>query len=331
MEVDELNEIDRVKRMINGKLMDGLSRSACVVISAQINVFLAEYLSLTEILLTIVVTHALLSVSSVRVRGFGASVVVIKSILKSIMVQNVVDFIVDERAPWISLLNLVIVLVVAECLPAVGESDDWMNEDVELLKSSISYIFSDQVSALLRRTGVPLGGAALGLCLGGEGLIGQTMVLTGINSLCAVVFGAVDGGGIAVAWPVGLLYFVQEVSRQFDGFDFEGGDGVFLNYGLYKASDATYGALVGAGVSQGILVAVFGFLAFLLHKDEVWTGVCVLVLIRAASDWFLGSISLEMNTDPVLGGLSIVTVIHFASVAIGAVGGDEGNEGEDDG
>ena len=298
--------------LIRMRLMDGISRSATVVISAQINAYLTKYLSLAELLLIIGVLHTLLSVSRVALTGFNASISVIKSILKSIVIQSVVAYITDVRQPVRALMNLLMGLVVAECLPPM---DDWLGEDIGMIKTSISYIFSDQVSVILMGLGIPLIGASLGLCLRGEGVFGQTMVLTGINVLCSVAFNAISGGDLSLAWPLVLLYFVHEVVRRFDcNFEDAGG---FLDYGLYKASDATYSALMGKGVSVDILAIGFTFLSFALKGDEVWTGVCVLILVRAASDWFLGSIALATHADPALGGLCVVTVIHFVSIVIG--------------
>ena len=48
----------------------------------------------------------------------------------------------------------------------------------------------------------------------------------------------------------------------------------------------------------------------------MWTGVCVLVLVQSSSDWFLGGIKGISETDPVLAGLSIVTVVHFFCLGV---------------
>jgi hypothetical protein len=40
------------------------------------------------------------------------------------------------------------------------------------------------------------------------------------------------------------------------------------------------------------------------------------VFVQGGSDWFLGNLGIISATDPVLAGLSLVTAIHFISIAI---------------
>ena len=48
----------------------------------------------------------------------------------------------------------------------------------------------------------------------------------------------------------------------------------------------------------------------------MWTGVSVLALVQAVSEWFLDTLSPVSQTDPVLAGLSVVTIVHFISIAM---------------
>ncbi len=154
----------------------------------------------------------------------------------------------------------------------------------------------------------------MGLAFGGKGVFGQTMTLTGVNCVCSAAFGAVSGGELSLAWPVLLLYFVCEVANHFDNAK------PFVDYGLYKASDAVFNGVSARGVSSNIVAIAFTFLALVLPSDPVWTGVCVLVLVQASSGWFLNAIKFMSNTDPVLAGLCIVTVVHFVCLGVETVG-----------
>jgi hypothetical protein len=49
-------------------------------------------------------------------------------------------------------------------------------------------------------------------------------------------------------------------------------------------------------------------------KDEIWTGVCALALVRAASEWVLAGMTQAAKSDLILGGLCVVTMVHFATV-----------------
>ena len=244
----------------------------------------------------------------------------IKALFQTLLIQLVVSIIIGGVSNSVALFNVLVVPMAAECIPAIevawGRSL-WVGEDVNMLVTSISYLFSDQVSTLLISLGIPLGGAAVGLFFGGKGLFGQTLALTGVNILCSFAFGAISGGDLSLAWPLPLLYFVFEAARKW-GYS----DGTaFVDYGMYKASDAVCGGLIQRGAAPGVIVLVFVFLVFAadgvkgrLGGDEVWTGVCVLVMARAASDWFISSIGLISQCDPMIGGLVIVTVIHFVTL-----------------
>ena len=295
--------------ILRERFLQGISRSSTVLISAQIRIYLARYFSLGELLLVILSIHTLLCVSPSAVSGFNASWGMLRSLMQSVVIQLIVSFVGDGQKSDVALFNLLVLLMVAECLPAFR---GWLGDDVASLTTSVSFAFSDEVSAILQGAGVPLVGAALGFAFGGQGLFGQTMTLTGVNCVCAAVFGAVSGGELSLAWPVFLLYFVQEASYSVDRIK------TFLDYGLYRSSDAVFSGLDRLGVAAHVVAIAFAFLALALPKDPVWTGVCVLVLVQSSSNWFLNGIKSVSDTDPVLAGLCIVTVVHFVFLGVKA-------------
>lgn len=301
---------------LQARLMGGISRSSTVVLSAEINGRLRMYFSSSELLLVIAAVHALLSSMPETVSGFNASWAAVRALMQSLFVQLVASQLTQGLRPDAGLFNLLVVLMVCECLPAFS---GWVQRDLSGLSTSVSYVFSDAVSALLASAGVPLIAASLGMFVGGGGLFSQTLALTGVNTLCGVAFGVVAGGSLALAWPVALLYFAVEAGRSFEAVQ------PFLDYGLYRASDAVYGGLTGwrgGGLRPDVVGLLFFFLLLLpqawgaRRRDEVWTGVCVLVLVRAASDWFLTGIMEATRSDAVFGGLCIATAIHFTTVAV---------------
>jgi hypothetical protein len=197
--------------------------------------------------------------------------------------------------------------VTIECFPA---AKGWVGDDLESFTTSVSYIFSDKISTLLTELNIPLFGAALSLCLGGKGLLGRTLAFVGINTLSSLVFEAISGGELSLAWPVTLLYFVHEINTKYD-MD------TFFSFGLYRASDAIYKSLNGAlRLQPAVVFMAFLFLGALFPADPVWSGVCVLVFVQGGSDWFLGNLGIISATDPVLAGLCLVTAVHFISIAI---------------
>ena len=306
--------------LIQTRIMDGLNRSITVLLSTEINSYLLSFFPVYDMLVLLFALHALLSMSPSTMPGFDASWQVIKGLFQTLLIQLVVSIIIGGVSNSVALFNVLVVLMAAECIPAIGVAwgrSLWVGEDVNMLVTSISYLFSDEVSTLLISLGIPLGGAAVGLFFGGKGLFGQTLALTGVNILCSFAFGAISGGDLSLAWPLLLLYFVFEAARKWGNSD----GTAFVDYGMYKASDAVYGGLMQRGVEPGVIVLVFVFLVFAVDGvrgrrggDEVWTGVCVLVMVRGASDWFISSIGLISQCDPVIGGLVIVTVIHFVTV-----------------
>lgn len=293
--------------ILRERFLQGIGRSSTVLIGSQIRIYLAMYFSLGELLVVIVSVHALLCVGPANVSGFNASWDMLRGVMQSVMIQLCVSFVGGDQRSDVALLNLLCLLMVAESLPAFK---GWLGDDISSLTTTISFSFSTEVSAILQKSGVPLVGAALGLAVGGQGVFGQTMALTGVNCLCVAVFGAVSGGELSLAWPVLLLYFVYEVSDHFEQAK------AFVDYGLYRSSDAVFNGLGELGVAAHVMAVAFAFLALALPKDPVWTGVCVLVLVQSSSDWFLDGVKGISNTDPVLAGLCIVTVVHFVCLAV---------------
>ena len=203
--------------------------------------------------------------------------------------------------------DLLGLLMVAESLPVFS---GFAGDDIASLATTVSFTFSDEVSVILQRSGVPLVGAALGLAFGGVGMFGQTMVLTGVNCVSAAVFGALSGGELTFAWPMLLLYFVFEVSDRFDQVK------PFVDYGLYKASGAVFAGMRDWNIPLHVIALTFTFLCLALPTDPVWTGVCALVLVQSSSTWFMDGITGVSNTDAVLAGLCIVTGVHFVCLGV---------------
>ncbi len=300
----------REMAIIRERFLQGLGRSSTFLIGSQIRAYLMRYFSVGGLLLVFFVLHVLLSVIPSRVSGFNASWSVLRGLMQSTAIQLFVSFVGGEQPENAGLLNLLCLLMAAESLPAFN---GWLGDDVASLTTTITYSFSDEVSSLLRSAGVPLLGVVLGIALGGQGLFGQTMTLTGVNSVCAVVFEAATGGELALAWPILLLYFVCQISDHYEQAK------AFVDYGMYKASDAVFLGLSSMGVPPHVLAIGFAFLGLALPGDPVWTGVSVLVLVQSSSRWFLDGIQGISSTDPVLAGLCIVTVVHFVSIGVGAL------------
>jgi hypothetical protein len=72
----------------------------------------------------------------------------------------------------------------------------------------------------------------------------------------------------------------------------------------------------GCQVAPHIVAIGSAFLCLAAPYDPVWTGVCALVLVQASSNWFLGGIKEVSDTDPVLAGVCIVTVVHFVCLGV---------------
>lgn len=307
---------------ISSRVLGGISSSATIVLSVQINQYMVRYFSPGEMFLLVVVIHSLLSVLPQSLPGFNASFSTIKGLFQTIVVQMGAGYLTSGYSAVAALFNLSIALLFIESIPLhriSWGSGVWMERDIELLNTSLSYIFSGRVSDLLSSLGIPLIGASLGLFFGGGGLFGRTLILTGVNTLCAVSFDAIGGGDLSLAWPLLLLSFVNEVAARIRSVS------PFLDYGMYRASNAVYTALADRGLGPDIQSLLFVFVLFawdglaVLRADGVWDGLCVLVLIRAASDWFLESIALATRTDPVVGGLCVVTAVHFAGLMVEVV------------
>ena len=296
--------------VMRDNVLQGILRSSTILVGSQIQLYLSRYFSLDALLIVVVSLHVLLCVGPVSLQGFNASWDLVCNLMQTVVIQLCVAYVSGNHKNDVVLLNLMILLMVAESIPALK---GWMGKDVSSLTSTVSFIFSDKVSIVLNSAGVPVVGASLGLALGGQGVFGQTMTLTGVNCICAAVFGAVRGCELSLAWPVLLLYFVHEVSDHFVQAK------SFVDYGLYKASDAVFTGLSSQGIAPQVMAITFAFLGLALPGDSVWTGVCLLVLAQSSSDWFLNGIKGISNTDPVLAALCIVTVVHFIFLGVNAV------------
>jgi hypothetical protein len=289
------------------RIITSISRSAVMVLSTSLTRRLSPFFSPSELILVLLALHTLLN--TVRtVPGFNASWRTLRDLLQFVLVQSLASYVSSGSGsmPLDTLLGLILVLVVLECIPAIK---GWVGDDVESFTTSVSYIFSDRISALLSGLHIPLFGAALGLCLGGRGLLGKTLAFVGINTLSALIFEAISGGELSLAWPVTLLYFVHELGAKYD-ID------TFFSFGLYRAGDAVYNSLLAWNLPPATIFMAFLFLAALFPSDPVWSGVCVLVFVQGGSDWFLSQLAVISATDPVLAGLSLVTAVHFISVAV---------------
>lgn len=287
------------------RIISSISRSAVMVLSTSINRRLSPYFTATELILVLLCIHTLLN--TVRtVPGFNASWRTLRDLMQFLMVQSLASYAASGTADYTAALNLILVLVAIECLPAAG---GWVGDDLESFTTSVSYIFSDRISAILNSLKIPLFGAGLSLCLGGKGLLGRTLAFVGINTLSSLAFEAISGGELSLAWPVTLLYFVHELSAKYDV-------DTFFSFGLYRASDAIYAGFSAMGVAPATVFMAFIFLGSLFPSDPVWSGVCVLVFVQGGSDWFLKQLAVISATDPVLGGLCLVTAVHFISVAV---------------
>ena len=286
------------------RIISSISRSAVMVLSTSLNRHLSPYFSATELILVLLTLHTLLN--TVRtVPGFNASWRTLRDLMQFLMVQALASYVASGK-DYTTVLNLILVLVTIECLPA---AKGWIGDDLESFTTSVSYIFSDRISAILTSLQIPLFGAALSLCLGGKGLLGRTLAFVGINTLSSLAFEAISGGELSLAWPVTLLYFVHELSARYDV-------DTFFSFGLYRASDAIYAGFSALGVAPATIFMAFLFLGSLFPADPVWAGVCVLVFVQGGSDWFLGQLAVISATDPVLAGLCLVTAVHFISIAV---------------
>jgi hypothetical protein len=261
--------------------------------------------------------HALLN--TVRaVPGFNASWRMLRDMVQFAVVHALAAYVSGsgkgalEATHQTALVNLILALVILESVPGAVQ-EGWIQEDTESFISSVSYIFADHISTLLEKLGVPLAGAGLALCLGGQKksdpLLFRTLAFAGINTLSSLLFSAIAGGELSLVWPLTLLYFIHELGHTYD-MD------TFFNYGLYNASDAIYASLAARGVPAATVAIAFVFLGALFPTDPVWTGVCVLVFVQGVSSWFMQQVAFVAATDPVLAGLGIVTAVHFVSLVV---------------
>jgi hypothetical protein len=289
-------------------MISSISRSAVLVLSTSLSKRLNPYFSASELILVLLAIHTLLN--TVRtVPGFNVSWQTLRDLMQFVMVHALASYVSSGSGKYddgTTIINLILVLVTIECVPA---AKGWVGEDVESFTTSVSYIFSDKISTLVSNLKIPLFGAVLALCLGGKGLLGRTLAFVGINTLSSLVFDAISGGELSLAWPITLLYFVHEINTKYDVDS-------FFSFGLYKASDAIYGSLSARKLPPATVFMTFLFLGSLFPTDPVWAGVCVLVFVQGGSDWLLEQLGIISITDPVLAGLSLLTAVHFVSITI---------------
>ena len=309
------------------RMIASISRSAVMILSSAFNKRLAFYYSASELVLVLACMHTVLN--SIRtVPGFNASWRMMRDMVQFAAVHALATFVsgsengggreevfhlIVQQTAVLNLMNLILMLIVLEAIPAAGVLHGWVLEDMESLTTSISYIFSDRISGVLSRLGIPLAGAALALCLGGHGksdpLLYKTLTFVGINTLSSVVFAAISGGELSLVWPLTLLYFIHEMSCRFDV------DSLF-SYGLYNASDAIYASLTTArGIPSSTVAIGFVFLSTSFPNDAVWSGVCALVFVQGVSNWFMQQVAF-IASDPILAGLVVVTGVHFVSLVV---------------
>ena len=300
------NDIETQKQIYNGIL-----RSATIVVSSHINLQLKTYFTVYEIILIVFVMHAVSNTMS-SLPGFNASWKFLKDIIQSILIQLSVSYVIgNSNNDELTFVRLLGMLLIAECASAIS---GWIGNDIRSFTTSLTYIFSDRISKLLNYVHIPLVGAVLGISFADSGLLGNTLMITGMNAICSFLFDAITGGELSLAWPVLLLYFVHEMVSKY-AIKWPQIQ-IFLDFGLFKASDAAYNGLLTYDIPSSTLAIGFIFLIYMFPKDPIWTGICVLVLVQSISNWFLKEISMISQTDPILAGLVIVTTLHFIAIAI---------------
>jgi hypothetical protein len=164
------NGEDRELREIQERFLQGIGRSSTVIIGSQIRLYLTWYFSLGELLLVVISVHVLLCFMPAGVSGFRASWDMLRGLMQSVVVQLLVAYVSGGGTDFEGLLNLLGVLMVAESLPAFS---GWVGDDVASLTTTISFTFSDEVSAVLRETGVPAVGSYWALRLEVRGSLGR--------------------------------------------------------------------------------------------------------------------------------------------------------------
>lgn len=289
------------------RFIASISRSAMMILSTNLNKRFNPYFSASELIIVFLAIHTLLK--SVRnVPGFNASWRTLQDLMQYFMVHTLASYISsgNDGNDHTTILNLILVIITLEFIPA---AKGWVGEDLESFTTSVSFIFSDKISDLLTNLHIPLFGATLSLCLEENGLLGRTLAFVGINTFSSLIFEAISGGELSLAWPLTLLYFIHEINSKYDM-------NTFFTFGLYRVSDAIYASLRSRKIQIETIFMSFLLIGSLCPKDPIWTGVCVLVFIQSGSDWFVGQLGIIYTTDPVLAGLCLITVMHFISIAI---------------
>ena len=304
--------------------MSAISRTATVILGSQLKRHLSKYFTMSEMLIAVMALHVIMC-STRPVKGFYASWLVMCDLFQSVLVQLIVwNVSIGNRIEEV-LMKIIFTLMIAECIGScIPTARGWFSSDLHAFETSVSFIFAGRVSDVINQTGVPLVGAVLGLLstscgrgrlVGGKGLIGATMTMAAINIITETILGSVvSGGQLALAWPLTLLYFVYQLSGKYENAQ------AFFDYAVYTTSNIVYHGLLSYEITCFTVVVCLLMLSFvswkIITRDHVWTVLCSLVLVQAVSDWFMQTVHDVFATDPVLAGLAVVTVIHFAAVAV---------------
>jgi hypothetical protein len=302
----DMKIIDTMQQRINVSIR----RSAMLVLSRSLNRRLDPYFPTSTLIIVFMTIHALLN--TIRtIPGFNESWRMIRDLMQSIAIINSLATYIasnsgSESNDVTAALNLILFLAMVECVPIAG---GWIGEDIDSLTTSLTFIFSDRFTTLISGLHVPLLGAALSLCLEGHGLLGRMLAFSGVNILSSLVFDAVIGGELSLAWPLTLLYFIHEIHAK---YDME----TLLNFGIFKTSDIIYNSLTARKFSPGTIFIAFVFLAALSPEDSIWYGVCVLIFVHGGSESFTGQLETISTADPVLAVLSLITVTHLINNVI---------------
>ena len=193
------------------RIIASISRSSVMVLSTNLSKRLNLYFSASELALVLLALHTLLN--NVRtVPGFNASWKTFRDLVQFVMINTLATYVSSgsrREDDYSTIINLILVIVIMECIPAAR---GWVGEDMESFTTSVSYIFSDKISNILSRLHITMFGATLAICIGGNGLVERTLAFVGINTLSSLVFESISGGELSLAWPIFLLYFVHDIN-----------------------------------------------------------------------------------------------------------------------
>ena len=145
--------------VLTAKMIASISRSAMLILSTSISKRLTPYFSASELILVLLALHTLMGTVK-AVPGFNASWKTLRDLMQFILVHALTSYVSTGSDDYI-ILNLILLLASIECIPGNEESgnnrdnkdgDNGGNENREDMRSfttSVTYIFSDKISALL--------------------------------------------------------------------------------------------------------------------------------------------------------------------------------------